>query len=223
MGREEDLHAAVQVVVEFLFHRLEGGEAFGAGLGREFLFAAHPFLEGFFHFDHGFEEFPGGAGMFDAVDEGALQSLVAGDGDEVASRKFGHVALLAGAVGLVLGVEADLVAVEEGVVGAGLGEELDDEWDGIHEHEEGGQDEVGGEGKASAFVTGLKEFMEGEGLGEDVAPRFLRDGGEAGLFLGGDVGESVLGAFEFGKAGVNLRFDRFAKDILLGHKGQGLV
>jgi hypothetical protein len=213
LGGEKDLHAVVQVVVEFFFHRFEGDEAFGAGLRGEFLFAAHPFFKGFFHFNHRVEELPGSTGMFDAVDEGVLQSLVAGHGAEIASRKFVHVAVLAGAVGLVLGVEADLVAVEESVVGAGLGEELHDEWDGIHEHKEGGQDEVGGEGEASALVPSLKQFMEGEGLGEDIAP----------LFLGGNVGESVLGALEFGEAGVDLQFDRFAKDILLGDEGEGLV
>lgn len=153
LGREEDFHAVVEIIVEALFHYFQCGKPLGAGLFGNELLGAHFFFECFFHLDHGAEEFAGGAGVFDAIGEGQLEPLVAGGGDVVSPGKLGHVAALVGAVGLVFGVVANLVAVEEGVVGAGLGEEFYDERDGIDQHEEGRKDEVGGEGEASSFVA----------------------------------------------------------------------
>ena len=50
---------------------------------------------------------------------------------EVAFGELIHIAPLAGAVSLVFCVEGDLIPIEEGVVGAGFGEELDHERDRV--------------------------------------------------------------------------------------------
>ncbi len=65
--------------------------------------------------------------------------------------------------------------------------------------------------------------MEGEGLGEDVAAGLVGHGGEAGFLFRGDIGEAVLGALEFGEAGVDLEFDCLAEGVLLGDEGLGLI
>ena len=161
--------------------------------------------------------------MLDAIDERGFEALVAGHGDQVAGGELLHVAAVALAEGAVLGIEGDLVAIQQGVVGAGLGEELDDQRDGVDEHEQQGEDDVGVEGELAALVAGLEKAVEGERLGEDVAAGFGADGGEAGAFLGGDAGEFVLDAVEFLEAGVDLQLDGFAQGVLLGDEGSGLV
>ncbi len=161
--------------------------------------------------------------MFDAIDEGVFEVVVAGDGDEVTGGELGHVAGAGFSEGFVLGVEGDFVAIDEGVVGAGFGEEFDDEGDGIDEHEEEGEGDVGIECEFPALVAGLEEVVEGEGLGEDVLTRFGADGGEALGFLCVHVGELGLGEAELFEAGVDFEFDGFAEGVLLSDELFGLV
>lgn len=192
-------------------------------MGGLLLFEADFFGERAFHFDEGIEEFLSGAAVFDAIDEGMFEAFVACDGDEVTGGEAVHVAAVAFAEGAVFGVEGDFIAIQQGIVGTGLGEELDDEGDGVDQHEEEGEDDVGGEGELSTFVTSLEEAVEGEGLGEDVAARFGLDGGDALVFIFTDGSEFVLCALEFLESGVDLLFDRFAEGVLLGDEGAGLV
>ena len=161
--------------------------------------------------------------MLDAIDERVLQSLVSGNGDEVAAGKLVHVAVVALAEGLVLGLVADLISVHEAVVGAGLGEEFDDERNGIHQHEQQGEDDVGVVSEFTALVSGFEQPVERERLSEDVAAGFVAHGLEADTFLCSNGGEFLLSAIQFHEAGVDLELDGFAQGVLLGDELPGLV
>lgn len=194
---EEVFHTAAEVGVEALGHFFEHLGAFavfrGGSLGFEaFPFPFHAFFEGVFHFEEGFEEFFGGARSVDPFDEGFLEWFVLGEMEEASFGEVFHVFLVGLEVGFAFAIEADFFAIDEGIVGAGFREELHDEGNGIDEHEEEGEDEVGGEGEAAAFISDVEEFVEGEGLGEEVAAWFRADGGDAFGFVVGEGGDFFL-------------------------------
>ena len=161
------------------------------------------------------QEFLRGTAAVHALDQRTLQRLVLGEMEKFALSELLHVAVETGEEGLPFAVKLHFFSVEQRVIRPGLREELHDQRNGVHEHEEHREHEISHEGEGAALLAILEKLVQREGLREDVTPRLGADGGDAGFLVLHELADLGVEVFELEQQCVDLCFERFANGVLL--------